>query len=38
MERGLKRLARTAIGEPDKLDHYVLRLSCWSPVNVGSSR
>jgi hypothetical protein len=33
MERGLKRLA---IGEPDKLDYYVLRLSCVSPVNMGT--
>ncbi len=27
-----------AIGEPDKLAYYVLRLSCMSPVNMGSSR
>ena len=24
------------IGEPDKLDYYVLRLTCMSPINLGS--
>jgi hypothetical protein len=24
-----------AIGEPDKLGYYVLRLSCMSPLNMG---
>jgi hypothetical protein len=38
MECGLKILAKTCIGEADKLDHYVLRLSCMSRVNMRSSR
>jgi hypothetical protein len=37
MEYGLNILAKTCIGEADKLDHYVQRLSCMSRVNMRSS-
>jgi len=37
MERG-NAWPEHAMGEPDTLDRYVLRLSCMSSVNMGSSR
>jgi hypothetical protein len=38
MERGRNSWLEHAIGEPDKLDYYVLRLSCMSRVNMRGSR